>query len=852
MKNAVVFILIMCSLSIARTFPHGYMYLSPTPGAQFVSAFSPVIVRFEQLSLNHLRNVDSCIQVHDERGIVKGNVTIASDERTLIFQPDEPFPAGSTVQVNLTPQSEIAQPVIPPARYSFHIAKNESTESLNPLSTEPENTPPVLAKAAESGARIMPNGVSVPSDFPFIEVTTRKETADGYLFLNNWREQNSYNIIFDNDGSPLWYARREIGDRRWNFKVQKNGLITMLTRLGGLKYVSYDEDFEPVDEYTASGGYATDEHELIMLENGHYFLLGLRTVKVDMSQFLEGALTDVSVHETTLQEFTADHQLIFNWPAIEHLQDGLPFAHDYHAKSVAFSYPHMNAIDIDDDGHILLSSRNLDEITKINRQTGEIIWRLGGVHNQFTFVDDPLNGFNWQHDVRSLGDGYYSIFDNGREHHPSRTRAIVYKLDTETMTATLVWEYQNPPRTDISFYMGNVQKLPNDNFLINWAANYRPKATEVTPDGEVVYEMNFVEDYACYRTFRFPWNGMIKAPYLVVESGANYVTLIFNKFGDADVDYYKIYAGVDPNPTTLLDTCKTTLKYVYNLENKRKYFFRVTAVSRDGRESPFSEEKSGFLIKKAAHENLLNNSDFSNSKQSWLLKVSDAASATWETASQQAHINIERTDEQPTSIVLKQGKIFLDQDAEYTLEFDAWAIAPRTLRVQVCDVKYPDSDLANIGAISLGRSQRHYEYQFNITSNVVLDAELKFLLGADENDVYLDNIQFTRKDATNSQKSHPADVAAMGYNLWRNFPNPFNPHTQIRYDIGKPGFVELKIVNVLGQDIRTLVNEEKAAGSFDIFWDGKNDAGLQVPAGLYFYRLKSANFSETRKMLLVK
>lgn len=134
----------------------------------------------------------------------------------------------------------------------------------------------------------------------------------------------------------------------------------------------------------------------------------------------------------------------------------------------------------------------------------------------------------------------------------------------------------------------------------------------------------------------------------------------------------------------------------------------------------------------------------------------------------------------------------------------------------------------------------------------MLDAELKFLLGADENDVYLDNIQFTRKDATNSQKSHPADVAAMGYNLWRNFPNPFNPHTQIRYDIGKPGFVELKIVNVLGQDIRTLVNEEKAAGSFDIFWDGKNDAGLQVPAGLYFYRLKSANFSETRKMLLVK
>ena len=61
-------------------------------------------------------------------------------------------------------------------------------------------------------------------------------------------------------------------------------------------------------------------------------------------------------------------------------------------KGTGFDFPHMNAIDVDTDGHILLSSRSTSEITKINRDTGEIIWRFGGVNNQFTFANDPLSG----------------------------------------------------------------------------------------------------------------------------------------------------------------------------------------------------------------------------------------------------------------------------------------------------------------------------------------------------------------------------------------------------------------------------------------------------------------------------
>ena len=78
----------------------------------------------------------------------------------------------------------------------------------------------------------------------------------------------------------------------------------------------------------------------------------------------------------------------------------------------------MNAIDVDTDGHILLSSRNTSEVTKINRDTGEIIWRLGGTHNQFTYVNDPLTGPRNQHAIRAVGTNRYTLFDNGNVHSP--------------------------------------------------------------------------------------------------------------------------------------------------------------------------------------------------------------------------------------------------------------------------------------------------------------------------------------------------------------------------------------------------------------------------------------------------
>ena len=90
--------------------------------------------------------------------------------------------------------------------------------------------------------------------------------------------------------------------------------------------------------------------------------------------------------------------------------------------------------------------------------------------------------------------------------------------------------------------------------------------------------------------------------------------------------------------------------------------------------------------------------------------------------------------------------------------------------------------------------------------------------------------------------------------LEANYPNPFNPTTTIQYEIKNQGHVSLKIYNAAGQLVRTLVNEVQTPqiGGFEVTWDGRSNAGQQVSSGVYFYRLVAKDFTQTKKMVLLK
>ncbi|MBN1997588.1 T9SS type A sorting domain-containing protein, partial [candidate division KSB1 bacterium] len=92
----------------------------------------------------------------------------------------------------------------------------------------------------------------------------------------------------------------------------------------------------------------------------------------------------------------------------------------------------------------------------------------------------------------------------------------------------------------------------------------------------------------------------------------------------------------------------------------------------------------------------------------------------------------------------------------------------------------------------------------------------------------------------------------VSYQLQQNYPNPFNPETTIRYSLPFAEFVTLTVYDILGKKIKTLVNENKAPGRYQVIWDGKDENGLKVASGVYVYRLSAGKFVQSFKMLLIK
>ena len=117
------------------------------------------------------------------------------------------------------------------------------------------------------------------------------------------------------------------------------------------------------------------------------------------------------------------------------------------------------------------------------------------------------------------------------------------------------------------------------------------------------------------------------------------------------------------------------------------------------------------------------------------------------------------------------------------------------------------------------------------------------------------NVKLTYLDDLNDLEENIVYVP-VNFSLDQNYPNPFNPETQIRYSLPLNAEVRLIIYDILGRQVRTLVNENKAAGSYLKTWDGLDQSGNRVSSGLYFYRLEaksgSKSFTEQKKMLLVK
>jgi hypothetical protein len=500
----------------------GVQYVSPQSGAKFVSPSTTILIRpIGNPDIKSLRRKPLLVNGSKSHS-QSGRLMLSDDRQTIIFLPDRPFSPGESVTVSVPSFSLDDGKTVTPFSFGFKITPREAEATALPSIMYELGDKPTAAELEKSGwfkgsqkkvslGKTLSD--SLPLDFPYFRVTDLGDQSPGRIFMSPFgttSRTTPYLMILETSGSLFFYRRLQASG--YDFKVQPNGMLTYFDTHAGYFY-GMDSSYKIVDVFKCGNGYATDVHDLQILPNGHALLLGDDPKKVDMSKIVAGGKSNATVIGLVVQEIDRNKNVVFEWRSWDHFQITDATHEDLTAQTI--DYVHGNAVQLDTDGNILLSSRHLDEITKINRETGDIIWRWGGKNNQFTFLDDPI-GFSHQHDIRRLLTGDITIFDNGNFHTPSFSRAVEYHLDEDAKTAELVWQYRASP--DIyGAYMGDVQRLPNGNTFICWGAG--SAISEVKPDGSLVFEIQFDPDVYSYRAFRFPWGPSTdERPFVVPTS----------------------------------------------------------------------------------------------------------------------------------------------------------------------------------------------------------------------------------------------------------------------------------------------------------------------------------------------
>jgi len=137
-----------------------------------------------------------------------------------------------------------------------------------------------------------------------------------------------------------------------------------------------------------------------------------------------------------------------------------------------------------------------------------------------------------------------------------------------------------------------------------------------------------------------------------------------------------------------------------------------------------------------------------------------------------------------------------------------------------------------------------------VKDQIIIFPDFQLAGRTQDNICYFDNISFSSSNTV--EIDNKSEMILNGFTLYQNYPNPFNPITSLRYDLPEDGLVSINIYDVMGRDIRSLININQEAGYRSISWNATNDLGQPVSAGMYIYTIQAGEFRQTKKMVLLK
>jgi hypothetical protein len=326
--------------------------------------------------------------------------------------------------------------------------------------------------------------------------------------------------IISNTGKVIWFHPLPAGEVAADFRTQTYQGRPVLTWWqgpslgavsGGTDYI-YNDRYRQIAEVKAGNGYSADGQEFLITPSDTALIVANTTATANLTSI--GGPADQKVVDSIVEEVDIrTGQVLFRWDNADHV----PYRDSENPRPASAATPwnwsYINAVHLDTDGNLLISSRYTWTVYKVNRHTGQIIWELGGKQSTFKLeaapgqvLDRAGEIFAYQHDPEAIGNGEYTVFDDesgGGAGLLPYSRAVTVKLNLATKVATLVKSVKQPEDL-VAVAEGNAQTARNGDLFVSWGV--QPYISEFSPSGHLLFNAQLLGGLTSYRAYRLPWH----------------------------------------------------------------------------------------------------------------------------------------------------------------------------------------------------------------------------------------------------------------------------------------------------------------------------------------------------------
>jgi hypothetical protein len=460
------------------------------------------------------------------------------DGEGAVFIPERAFAAGERVTVDVGMRVAGAQE----DGSAFVVARRTPALATRYDQAKPARDRKVQVFASRPDLR--PPAITVQSASP--------NARPGSIFVAPKRGATQQGpLILDEAGRLVWFRPLAGDEQAFDFRAQTYRGRPVLTwwqgrmaryRGAGVGHI-VDSSYRPVATIHAANGYELDAHEFALTPSGTALVMSYVVVPWDLSRL--GGLRNGLVEDNVVQEIDVQTgALLFEWHALGSIALGESYRPAPRARNKIHDPYHLNSIDLDGDGNLVLSARHTNAIYKIDRRTGNVMWRLGGKRSDFAMRSGAT--FRLQHDARVQGDGTITLFDNVAEDLPARgrrSRGITLAVDHEKRIASLVREAEHPDGV-LSPTQGSMQRLPGGGAFIGWGG-LQPVFSEFDRNSRLLFDARFAADgVETYRAYRMPWSATPAQPPSAVATATRGSTTVHVSWnGATDVARWRVRAA---------------------------------------------------------------------------------------------------------------------------------------------------------------------------------------------------------------------------------------------------------------------------------------------------------------------